>query len=446
MRSENRMTKPITRKTVLTLASLALVGVGGVLVLRPLARDGGATAEVQASSDAGPVFGKRAELSRGGNSAEGPCTFALRSRMAYQVTTKSTSKMDMGPLLSEIEIQGGTVSAQATASEQTASRDWRLELEALARATDGSTVVAARIDAAPTQVAGRSAASAGFGLDSTFLIRVNAQCNVQDFGRRTDGERPVAQDQQQLVAGLSYLAPAGGEDGYQGTSLDSLGRYFATYSVQDGGLLRGRALEYRETFGQVVGGMAPKFEIGESSIEVQPQEGEWFSQLNHRREVDISMAGHSIGTVRSTVVGKRVAPAGRIEAVDLHDGGWSWGILLGQPTTNNDSHAAPESAQVGVPMREALAEYLAQTAASGSSLDAVPLLVEWLQANPEGAADIVDQLRSGGPSRLAREFGIGDRQAVGQTTKFGKQALVAVGAARGPGILVAAKARLATTG
>ncbi|MCH9688610.1 MAG: HEAT repeat domain-containing protein [Deltaproteobacteria bacterium] len=316
--------------------------------------------------------------------------------MAYEVTTQTSTSLDMAPLMSEVEIEGQQLAAQATAMEQQASRSWRIDLEVIARTNEGATILAAHIDAEPTQMVGRTQVPPTAELSDTFLVRLDSRCNILDFGWRTDGNRASAADQQQLLAGLNYLAPPAGRDGYGGMTFDPVGRYYAAFNVGKDGSLEGRAVDYREPFGRSRNAMMPSFDVTASTIAVRPQPGEWFASLHNHRELSIAMAGHSIGEVSGTVSARRVDPGPWRPAVEPDDGGWTWGILMGQQVSPGaESKANSSSALAGVSIDDALHRYRAIIAEKGSSIDAVPLLVEWLQANPDGATELLTQLRSG---------------------------------------------------
>lgn len=392
------MDKSKNRKYLALLAALAVVGAGGVWMLQD--RDEGATLSHGLESAAHPGMSWWGNDSRA-TEDDGPCRFATGQRMAYDVETHSHTTLDMAPLMEDVRLgASSSLTAQSTAIDQAASRRWHLELEAVARATDGSSVLAARIEAEPTRLSGTidpraQAQPPAEALAETFLVRMDPQCNIREFGWRHDGDLRASRDQQQLLAGLSYRAPVDGERSYGGLLFDAVGRYYAQYDALGDGRITGRAVDYREPFGEVTGGMAPRFDVTASTIEITPGSGEWFASLDNTRALTLSMHDHEIGQLDSSVRAQRVEPDDWRAAVELRDDGWVWGLLLDQPRSGSGEHGPRQSELVGVSVEDAIAQYRALFAAQGSSARARPYLVEWLQANPEGAGEVLAMLRAG---------------------------------------------------
>jgi HEAT repeat protein len=386
----------ITKNRAVMLVSLgALLGLGG-LGWSLAGRQG----PLEATTDDGPAaathrVSRRTLEGRDSEAASGPCSLRPGTRMAYDVVTRTHTTLDMGSIMDDVRIDGAGLSAKATAMEQEAVRRWHVDLEVVARVTDGSTVWAAHIDAEATEVAGQGSQPAAEALANAFLVRVEPQCGIREFGWRSDGDLAAAQDQQQLLAGLQWLAPAEGERSWSGTSFDTLGRYHGAYAMADGGSITGRAVSYREPFGQALGAELPTLEVAASTIEVEPRVGEWFASLSNARELVIAMRGEPIGRVRGSVVARRAEPGQWQPAVELEDGGWSWGLLLGQRVPRTTEKAEASSKLAGVPVGDAVSQYLAMIHEGRSSVDTVAHLTEWLRANPEGTGELVAMLRAG---------------------------------------------------
>lgn len=387
------MNRPDRSRIPLALIASLAVAAGG-FALWPSDSDTSGEASVEPDAN---VAGPKQVATGEGSPSEGPCSFTPGRRMAYDVKTSSHTTIDMNRLMSQVEIGGGAkVRAEGTAIDQRASRQWHVDLEAVARATDGSTIVAARIDAEPTHT-DDGAVGAAEHLSDPFLVRIDRQCSVQEFGWRSEGDLVAARDQQQLVAALAYLAPEqDGASTYVGQVFDSVGRYAAKYSTDGNGQITGRALRYNEAFGTTEGEVSPTFAIDESNIEVTTALGDWFETLSNQRVASLSMHGLPVGTIRSTVQARRVAPRPWSASIDPTRAGWTWGLLLGQRIEGESSTPAVDPALVGVPFSQAMEDFLAVIAAGGKSVDAVPQLVAWLQANPAGASDLVALLRDGG--------------------------------------------------
>ncbi len=377
------------RNTVVVIACLAAVGASATLLTRD---DADPTSTTTARAE-----GRRLATGRtpGASDEPAPCAFASGSRMAYDVRTATHSVIDMGGLMDEVRLgDGPQLQAESTAVDQAASRQWHVDLTAVARANDGSSVLAAHVVAGLTQIEGIGAQPPRPGLGQTFLVRIDPQCTIREFGWRTDGDVDAARDQQVLLSGLGYLAPTAGQDGYGGMLFDVVGRYYAQYSVQADGTISGHAVDYREPFGQATAGMRPTFDVVRSAIEVTPDSDRWFAALSHEREVSMNIMGEEIGSLHSSVHAESAEPSAWQPSVDLTDGGWTWGLLLGRPTSSTTNHgSSPEL--VGVTATDAIAQYHAIIADRGRSIDAVPHLVAWLRSNPDGAQEILAALRAG---------------------------------------------------
>lgn len=378
------------RTTLAALAGLASLGAAAVAVT---------------PSDTDPsvasVTDDRARPRRGraygsGTTVDNPCAFAVGSTMAYDVKTATRNVIDMGGLMDQVQLdESAPMQAEATAIDQAASRQWHVDLTAVAQGEDGSTVLAAHIAAESTEIDGVGPHAPAESLGDGFLLRLDPHCSIREFGWRTEGDLDTAREQQALMAGLAYLAPKRAEDGYGGLLFDALGRYFAQYDVQGDGTLVGRAVEYRKPFGQAMRGMAPTFDVVKSTVTVVPADGQWFASLNHEREVALSMMDQTLGTLRSSVNAVAGEPRSDVPALNPHAEGWTWGLLLGRPGPVKSRVEAKRAELVGVSIGEAVTRYQAIVEQHGYAIDAVPELVAWLQANPEGAADVLAQLRAG---------------------------------------------------
>lgn len=386
-------TKTPFRRAVVILSSLALLGAGGTWMLN--SQRGPSAGSNLADGDA-ETRGKASRFGFGRDKAEeAPCAFADGTRMAYDVTTRSHSKIDMSGLMDQIEVGGQQMAAQATDVDQKATRRWHLDLEVVAKTAGGSAVLAAHIDAQPADFGVGEPVPPLPQLADTFLVEVNPQCAIEQFGWRSDGNREATRDQQQLLASLNYLAPQPGEDGASGMVFDAVGHYYATYGLRDDGRLVGRAVEYKTPFGKVEAGIAPTFDVEASVIEVAPAPGVWFESLNNERTVTLTMYDTSVGTVTGSVVAHRAEVGDWRPAVDVSDGGWTWGVLLGQFDASTQNEALTNSELAGVAAHDIVDQYLALVADSKNALASTQLLTEWLQANPEGARDLLKFLQEG---------------------------------------------------
>ncbi|KIG19273.1 hypothetical protein DB30_03829 [Enhygromyxa salina] len=327
------------------------------------------------------------------------CSFEPGTAMAYEVVSQTSVEIDMSRLADEVDA-GGQAQVHATQDQaQQIDRSWHVELVAVARDDDGSSVLAARIDDGGI-TASNGAPTASAGLSDTFLIRVDPRCGIREFGWRSEGDLDAAREQQLMAAGLGFIAPSKTSEAgsYGGTSFDATGRYAARFNYEDG-RINGAAVSY--AIGSETGRVAPiAVEILASTIEVELAADAWFETLTNERDLEFSLGDRPFGTHFRSTQARRVAPNGFSPQVNLADGGWSFGRLGSKP---RDPSTDFDEALREVPLDDALANYR-ELVASGSVSDYGNMLRDWLRANPEQTGELLARLRSGefDQERIAR--------------------------------------------
>ncbi|MCA9701129.1 MAG: hypothetical protein KC431_26640 [Myxococcales bacterium] len=158
----------------------------------------------------------------------GPCSFVPGTRMAYEVRSRTRVELQPGSLAGGIDVGSGPGQVVASPTiNRDIERDWGLELEALALDAEGTSTLAARIEDRGIRSFEGEAPSASPALSDTFLIRVDARCGLVEFGWRDDGDLDGAREQQIMVGGLGFVAPAtlGELTRYAAPAFDLNGRY-----------------------------------------------------------------------------------------------------------------------------------------------------------------------------------------------------------------------------
>ncbi len=373
---------------------VGVVGVGFVAVFGVgLAR----TAGNVASSSEGPAEERaRHTFARLGVVAAGSkgrlCSFEPGARMAYEVHSSTEVELDMSRLSQSVDVQAGTEVVTTPPQHHVVERDWRLELAAIARGEDGSSVLAARIEDRGTTVEGGGISPPDNPhLSDTFLIRVDANCNLHEFGWRSEGDLEAAYEQQVMAAGLGFSGPAQTAEAasYGALSFDATGRYMANYRYEDG-RIEGAATSY--ILGREAQRGAPVgANVLSSTIEVELGPSVWFETLTNERDLEFTLQGRGFGTHFRSTKAARVEPGSFTPSVDLDDGGWSFGLVL--PPQRDPSQDFDETLR-DRPAKDLLSSYR-ELIAAGEHSETKKLLRDWLRANPGQTRELIALLQAG---------------------------------------------------
>jgi hypothetical protein len=323
------------------------------------------------------------------------CSFTPGEQMAYEVETQTEVAVDMAKLSEQVDVDAAKqVEVNATPAEaHRVDRRWTIELVAVDRDDDGSSVLAARIEDRGMQVsvAGGSAPKSSASLADTFLIRVDARCGIREFGWRTEGDLDGAREQQLLATALGFVAPthADAAHGYGATSFDSTGRYMAKFEYEDG-QLSGEAVSY--ALGTSVGRGAPvEVNVLASTIAIELAADAWFESLTNERDLEFTLGGRGFASHFQSTRASRVEAGNFAPRIELGDGGWSWGILGPKP---RDASLDFDQSLRDVAIDDALARYR-ELVATGKLGEYGSMLRDWLRANPEQTGELLAMLRDG---------------------------------------------------
>ena len=235
---------------LLSIVGSVALGCGALAVY---AAGGSSVADETVEHKSSPQWQARTQLPIAFREASGPpCSFAPGTRMAYAVHTRTSLELDMEGVSSHVKLGGAGSPSQASvrsseATQRDIERDWLLELEAVAPADEGGTILAARIqDRGTRDLLGGSAPQPSAQLSDTFLIRIDARCSIHEFGWRTGGDLSAAREQQVMAAGLGFWAPRDLSEAvaYGAKSFDMSGSYEASYAYDERGQIRGQIVSY----------------------------------------------------------------------------------------------------------------------------------------------------------------------------------------------------------
>ncbi|EDM79454.1 hypothetical protein PPSIR1_35047 [Plesiocystis pacifica SIR-1] len=339
-----------------------------------------------------------------------PCSFEVGTQMGYDIHTQTRVEIDFGETVAEVQSSLSNQQQQGTRADIDADaaqiheveQDWHMDLVAVAAEDDGGTVFAARIRdrgmVAKTEEGG-SKPEPSANLDDTFLIRVDGRCGVKEYGWRTEGDLEATRQQQILVGGLGFWAPRSlaKSNSYSGNNFDNTGRYDAVYEYDGEGKLKGTVRSFgqnpmRGSSARAVQFAPVEMTVVDSSIEAELAPGVWFESLSNFRDLELSFGDSPFGAhLRATT-----AKTGRFEsfspAVELDDGGWSWGIA---PPARVDQSENFDPELVGVPMADVVDRYRELIEAGKGVGDYGAMLTEWLRANPGETGALVAMLEAG---------------------------------------------------
>jgi hypothetical protein len=351
-------------------ASVAAVATAWALLVRAPEKRPVATPMVPAA----PVAKVDAPVPAPAQTSE--CVFAVGEHAAWslEVTTAGT----MSPLAAAGRV-AGQVSTRA-----------RLEIEAIS-----ADVLLARLDEVTTD-----ASRDVHGLTAPFLLKVGRRCEVEAYARLDTTSTASARLQQAVVMELAWARPDGSEIS-QGR--DGVGPYVRrlTAGADEAGPYVHRAIErYTRTWSDVRERVP-----SDSHLLVRPGAGPWFESLAGATTLELP-----VGTVTTQVEARATRPSpDALVGAPRAQARYQWIDLLDQVVvaerrssreeTAKDREARAEASKQAI--SEAIASYEARVKAGVGVAQAWPPLAAWVEAKPEGAAQLREALEQGRVSEQA---------------------------------------------
>lgn len=234
-------------------------------------------------------------------------------------------------------------------------------------------------------------------LDAPFLLRVNDCCKVSGFARLdTTGSIP-ARTQQALAHELQWTWPAEPTATDEGET--AFGRYRASYTVGATSVER-RIDAYTKVWERAQGFSGASTEKPAAShMRVHPGQGPWFESLSSREKI-VGMA--LVDTDTTTEVTSRPPSAEALDDAPTDEQRYVWENTfakklgrLAQRPQNGPAHVALVEQMRKVTLPVALDQMYDAINQDANIGRVWPLLEAFLEAHPEQAQVVVDQLRAG---------------------------------------------------
>lgn len=351
-------------------AAVATVALGAVLLSR-------SSGEVAMSRDTSPsVNWAPFQGPRPGSADAQPCLLAPHTRLAYELTTRTSAKVDAQAL--------GAAAGQAElGTRNTGEFRATLQLEALRSLHDGSLVLArlVGVDATTAQAAPGIA-------DTAFLFRLSTRCEPIGFARHRSAPLGGARAQQASLAQLWFRVPQ--TETEPATAANGLGSFRAVLA-RDGTTVQRRLLAYERAWGSA---QVPS--VTDSFLSAQLGAGPWFDSLSSRERVSMgvfSSAGVELKATRAT------ADVSALAQVARDEGEYVWEDLLPRlvlPTASREpsrEERARLAAMADKPFKEAVREFAAKVVAEPNMDATWKDLARYFTVHPEHVRDFVGSMQ-----------------------------------------------------
>lgn len=379
------------RRTWAVVAAVIVAGIAVAALAWRTARQAdapAATASAGASRPPAAAAGRR------------ECVFQDGQRLGVDVTMKGESSLDLS-VLGKGGAAGGLQVQVDSPKKVEVEAGWHLDVQAVQRRPDGSTVLAARIEKGPQKVSGTPVRADETGdLTPVFLVRLDRRCAFAGFARREGVDLKGARTQQSMLATLQWQYPPTGEPGrFEAVERDANGVYKARYALveaTDDTLLLRHQLAYERLYqnsAAPIGGSSVK--PGGVGLKVRPGAGPWFDSLELDQSSEMTIGNVPVGHMKARTVA-RVVPAGDADmSVDPDDQAWVWGDLFEMQFPEAEATDADVLfGMKGIPFEDALAEYRRLVGDPKRNLrDWVNFLRDWVRAHPEGVPAILKAIQ-----------------------------------------------------
>lgn len=345
----------------------------------------------------------------GGAAGRRECIFQDGQRLGVDVTMTSDTALDLS-VLGKGASGGGLHVHVAPPKKVQAEAAWHLELQAVQRRPDGSTVLAARIEKGPQKVTGLGSEDATSGdIRPIFLVRMDRNCALAEFARRDGVDLKGARSQQSMLATLQWrYPPAGKQARFETVERDANGWYKARnvlVETADETLLLRHHVGYERLFqGDASPAGRTSMKTGGAGLKVRPGAGPWFESLELDQTSELAMADVPVGEMKTRMVAKAGRARDTDLSVDPDDGTWIWGDLFEMEFPEVEtSDADVLFGMKGIPFEDALVEYLRLLEDPNKNLrDYVNFLRDWVRVHPEGVPAILGAIRD---KRFPADYG-----------------------------------------
>lgn len=336
------------------------------------------------------------------------CAFEEGDTSAWELSSAQQTTVDTASL--------GLTPAGTTPVQLHQQLSLRLEAEVLSTSDDHALLLGHIRDVEgnalgdPTRIA------------APFLFRVGSRCDVQGFAYLDGTPRPFARVQQSLLHELQWHAPRQQRERW--SSHNGTGAFEAVVATA-GGLGEPLSVHRRiDAYDPYPAAQGARVE--HSVLDVHLGDGLWFSRAS--LEERIVFGGASMRRTFSA----RTVPLqdGQLASLPRDESKYVWEDLLPLDLPLPERTAPTQKERdaiahlVGVPLDRAVGAYVRRIEAKVPIHQTWPELRDWLEANPSGAAELVNTLKAG---TLPAEATMGTYFALGNTrTKEAKSALMGI--------------------
>ncbi|MSQ85159.1 MAG: HEAT repeat domain-containing protein, partial [Myxococcales bacterium] len=319
-----------------------------------------------------------------GDSGPAPCTFHERDGFLYRADL--TTDNDIRPRALMAAVLGG---AAGLADQQMAPTEhvhatgkWELRLSVARLRPDGGAILAARFaNLQFTQGQSVGQASAAGDTAPAFLVQVSRRCAIEQFAWRSTSDLLGARTQQSLLTMSDFALPERpGDREYVGAARDERGTYdyrAALLDLNGGVVVAKRKSGYRPKDGVVLHRTVQDRVTGDG-LQVRLAGGAWYEEANLAETLELGPSFELLAKSDIKLTSRLVARGPQSIAVNLDDGGWVWGNLLGNAAATRKE---VDPKLVGIPFDAMLARIIGLTKDASIS-ETLNLLAAWLEANP----------------------------------------------------------------
>lgn len=322
------------------------------------------------------------------------CTFTEGHSAAYSWELSVDEQLDPSTQNKLISSTGSVQTQQAGVHKKAlalkGTTQGRLEL-ALVGEREGAYVLAASVS-----VTGHQGSKALNPIEKSpiVLIRVEKNCQVRDFGWRTDASEQAVLHTQTLLSDLSWALPRPDER-TSTTLLHNSGIARASFERQ-GALIVGRLSGFERMH------VPGEKTIAKSRVVVRPSATGWFEGLSSTSSMRASFGPSgkwksSISIEARRVQGDTPQPP---EIAALEDPGWRWGHLFGAVTFGGEPDIHNEL--VGDPLEDVMERFFEMLDGSSNPAERITMLIAWMRANPDQIPMLVELIKQ---NAFANPFG-----------------------------------------
>ncbi len=314
------------------------------------------------------------------------CTLQVGQQWAYTARSESRFKVDLAAVMG-----GNATLGPQQLKEMAVTMTWRLTLSVAAATADDALVIARWSD---VRAEGRDkTVTTGDDLRHPAALRINRSCQITAVSRHKDSADSAARTQQAALLALSFRLPLPGADAGPDTIDTAIGRCRAQHTARSDGddiEVTQRLLDCNSVRG------APQLHASTANGHAvfQLDGGPWLSAVAANRHIVLRSATHWAVQMQSKLDVQR-APAPTQQPPAVNPGHFVWKLVTAVPTEGQVA-ARQWPGLAGMSAKDALAEIIRTwNSNKDGTMAARQFARAWLQANPDGASQLLVAIRDG---------------------------------------------------